>query len=111
MTSNYKKAYTEVLEILSHLSKEEIDKIPKEKIDYYKENMDVDYAYHIDPQKPLDEQYISSEANAILVTLFRDYFANESQKDVLKKMLDLNHEILERVKKEKYNANDIFKNN
>ena len=104
MTSNYKKAYTEVLEILSHLSKEEI-------IDYYKENMDVDYAYHIDPQKPLDEQYISSEANAILVTLFRDYFANESQKDVLKKMLDLNQEILERVKKEKYNANDIFKNN
>ena len=110
MTSNYKKAYTEVLEILSHLSKEERDRIPKEKIDYYRENMDVDYAYHIDPQKILDEQYISSEANAILVTLFRDYFANEFQKDVLKKMLDLNQEILERVKKEKDNAHDIFKN-
>jgi len=110
MTINYKRAYTEVLEILSHLSKKELDKIPKEKIDYYKGNMDMEYAYHINTQKPLNEQYISNEANAILVTLFRDYFANESQKDTLKKMLALNQEILEQMKKEKYNEDNIFKN-
>lgn len=75
MTNNYKRAYTEVVEILSHLSREEYDKIPKEKIDYYKENMDTEYVYHIDSQKTLNEQNISTEANAILVTLFRDYFA------------------------------------
>lgn len=109
MTNNYKRAYTEVVEILSHLSREEYDKIPKEKIDYYKENMDTEYVYHIDPQKTLNEQNISTEANAILVTLFRDYFATEVQKETLKKLLNKNQEVLEQEKKEKYSIDNIFK--
>ena len=40
MTNNYAKAYTEVLEILSHFSDEEYSKIPIEKIEFYKNNMD-----------------------------------------------------------------------
>ena len=40
MTNIYAKAYTEVLEILNHFSKEEYSKIPQEKIDFYKNNMD-----------------------------------------------------------------------
>lgn len=109
MTNNYKRAYTEVVEILSHLSREEYDKIPKEKIDYYKENMDTEYVYHIDSQKTLNEQNISTEANAILVTLFRDYFATEVQKETLKKLLNKNQEVLEQEKKEKYSIDNIFK--
>ena len=39
MTNSYAKAYTEVLEILSHFSAEEYSKIPQEKINFYKNNM------------------------------------------------------------------------
>ena len=83
MLNNYAKAYTEVLEILSHFSEEEFSKIPKEKIKYFEENMDKNYNYKINPELELSKQCISREANAILVSLFRDYFATESQKEKL----------------------------
>lgn len=56
MTTKYAKAYTEVIEILNHLSKEEYDKIPKEKIDFYKKYMDKEYKYKINPQIELAKQ-------------------------------------------------------
>ena len=39
MTNAYTRAYTEVLEILSHFSKEEYAKIPTKKIEFYRSNM------------------------------------------------------------------------
>ena len=38
--SKYRKAYTEVLEVINKLSPEEYNKIPKEKIEYYTKNAD-----------------------------------------------------------------------
>ncbi len=46
--------------------------------------MDKKYNYKINPEVNLAEQEISKEANAILITLFRDYFASEKQKIALK---------------------------
>ena len=45
MINAYAKAYTEVLEILSYFSEEEYSKIPKEKLDFYRRNMDKEYIY------------------------------------------------------------------
>ncbi len=109
MTNTYAKAYTEVLEILSHFSKEEYDKIPEEKIIFYRNNMDKDYIYNINPEVDLSKQKVSKEANAILVSLFRDYFATEKQKQTLKKLLNQNQEKIEKARKEKYNVDNIFK--
>lgn len=36
MTNTYARAYTEVIEILNHVSKKEYCKIPVEKIEFYK---------------------------------------------------------------------------
>ena len=108
MISNYAKAYTEVLEILSYFSNEEYSKIPEEKIKYFKENMDKDYIYTINPEIDLSVQHISSEANAILISLFRDYFASENQKGMLSKLLNKNQEKVDKAKREKYNTDDIF---
>ena len=56
MISAYKKAYTEVIEIIKYFPKEEYDKIPLEKINYYKENMDKNYNFQIDPNIELEKQ-------------------------------------------------------
>ena len=105
----YAKAYTEVLEILKYFPKEEYCKIPKNKIDFYKNNMDKEYIFKINPEIDLVKQNISPEANAIIVNLFRDYFATEEQKVKIKEILDLNQKKEEQEKREKYNPNDIFK--
>ncbi len=109
MTNTYSKAYTEVLTILSYFSKEEYNKIPKEKINFYKANMDTEYIYTINPKIDLSKQKISKEANAILISLFRDYFATEKQKETLKKLLIQNQQKLDKVKKRRYDPNNIFK--
>lgn len=109
MTNTYTRAYTEVLEILSHFSREEYDKIPAEKIEFYKENMDKEYDYRINLKVDLSKQNISREANAILISLFRDYFATEKQKSTLDNLLNQNQLKSEKEKIEKYSSNNIFK--
>ena len=110
INNTYAKAYTEVLEIIKYFPKEEYLKIPLEKIEFYKNNMDKDYNFTINPEIDLDKQDISMETNAIMVNLFRDYFANEQQKLKIEQILDLNQEKEEQEKREKYNKNNIFKN-
>ena len=109
MTNSYSKAYTEVLEIISHFSEDELNKIPQSEIDFYNENKDNNYQFTIDPTIDLAEQNISREANAILVSLFRDYFATEKQKQILDNLLQQNEQKAEEEKRKKYNPDDIFK--
>ena len=104
--SEYAKAYTEVLEIIRHFPKEEFFKIPAEEIEFFQNNMDKDYVFTIDPEIDLSEQNISPEANAIIVNLFRDYFATEEQKVKIKEILDLNQK---KEEQEKVDSEAIFK--
>lgn len=108
ISDRYRKAYTEVLEILSNFPSSEYFKIPAEKIEFYKKNRDKNYSYKINTNADLSKQNISIEANAILVSLFRDYFATEKEKQALEKILKENQRQLEEEKRNKYNPDDIF---
>ena len=108
MNNSYAKAYTEVLEIINHFSEDEYKKIPKEKIDFYEKHKDREYDFKINSNIDLAEQNISRKANAILVSLFRDYFATAKQKEILMNLLQQNQEKLEKEKYLKYNPDNIF---
>lgn len=109
MKSNYPKAYTEILEIMKYLPKEEFARIPQEKIGFYKENCDKDYKFVFDISKSFEEQNILKETNALIVLLFRNYFATEEQKKKLDKLLIQNEEEHQKELREKYNSDNIFK--
>ena len=70
--------------------------------------MDKDYNFQINPNIELEKQNISKEANAILVTLFNDYFATDRQKEILNNLLKQNQQKLEKQKQEKYNPSNLF---
>jgi hypothetical protein len=110
MTNKYARAYTEVIEILGYLPEEEYSKIPIEKVEFYKNNMDKEYVYKINPNENLINQNISREANSILISLFRDYFASEKQKITLENLLKQNQQKEEKEKIERYNPDILFKN-
>lgn len=80
----YAKAYTEVLEILKYLPQNEYNKIDTERIKFFEANKDTSYKFRINPDIPLEKQNISIEANSIIIVLFRDYFATETQKKKIK---------------------------
>lgn len=109
--NSYAKAYTEVLEIIKYFPEEEYNKIPKEKIEFYKENMDKNYEFKINPELDLSKQNISIKANAIIVTLFQNYFATEEQNKKINEILKMNEIKSEQEKREKYNPEDMFKDN
>lgn len=109
MMSNYPKAYKEVLEIIKYLPKEEYERIPKEKIEFFEQNCDKEYNFIFDISKTLEEQEFLRETKAIIVTLFRDYFATDTQKEKIERILIANEQKYQEELREKYNPEDIFK--
>ena len=65
MEDNYKKAYKEVVEILKFVSKENVDKIPKEMLDMFEEEQDKEYNFKVDTTKSFEEQLLLEETKAI----------------------------------------------
>ena len=103
----YARAYTEVLEIINSLPEEEIQKIPSERIDFYQKNKDTEYDYKIDKTQDISKQEISNEANAIMVSIFMDYFLNDEERERVSKVLLQNQAKRESLKSN--NEENIFK--
>ena len=106
----YANAYSEVLEVLNHMSKDEYDKIPKEMIDMFQANRNNKYQFRYDLKKEFEEQDISKRAKLILAILFRDYWATPYQKEKIIAKQNYERQKLEQQKIEKYNPDNIFKN-
>lgn len=109
MNKKIAQAYTEVLEIIKYFPEDEFLKIPREKREFYKNNMDKEYKFEIDPMIDLEKQNISSEAKAIIVDLYQKHFATEEENKEINKILLINFEEEEQLKREKYSVDNIFK--
>ena len=109
MEKKYAKAYTEVLELLKHIPKEEYNRIPETEIQFYENNCDKNYKFIYDETIELKEQKISKEANAVIIAMYMNYFANEKQKEIIDEVLKQNSINQEKEKKQKYNTENIFK--
>ena len=77
----------------------------------FEANANSNHIFSYNPEKTLDEQNVLKITKGIIAILFRDYWATSEQKNKI-----LNYEKYEtikeeNIKKEKYNSNDIFKNN
>lgn len=105
----YANAYSEVLEILKFISKEDYEKIPANKIELFKLNSNKEYEFTYDPEKTLDEQNVSKRAKAIIGILFRDYWATEIQREKIIRKQKNDRLILEEQKKSLYDIGNIFK--
>ena len=82
MKTNYSNACTEVLTLFDFfLDKDDYDKIPLKQIEYMKKVANTNYTYIVDENKELEEQAISIEARAIIISLYKKYFANPSERN------------------------------
>ena len=110
LDEKYSIAYSEVLEILKHISKEDYEKIPKSKIELYKANANKDYVFNYNPTKTLNEQNVSKIAKGIIAILFRDYWATPEQREKIIRKQNNDRIQIEMEKAKKYNP-DVFKAN
>jgi len=107
----YANAYSEVLEILKYISKEQYNKIPNELIKVYEENYNKNYYFKYNPEKALEEQKVLKITRIIIAILFRDYWATDEQKEKIIANQNINRNKLENIKRENYNVKDVFNKN
>ena len=110
----YANAYTEVLDILKYISKEDYEKIPKSKIKVFEENSNKNYSFKYDVDKTLEEQNVSEIAKMIIAILCRDYWTtNEQRYVIIKKQREAREEqerqIRERIEQNRQIKEDSLK--
>lgn len=105
----YANAYSEVLEIIKFIPKEDYNKIPRKKIELFEIKANKDYEFFYNPEKTLDEQNVSKRAKAIIAILFRNYWATEIQKEKIIAKQKYDREQIEQQKSEKYNTDNLLK--
>ena len=90
------------------MPKESVNKIPSKMLEMFNEEQSKDYNFKIDTEKPFEEQELLEETKAILANMFRDYWATEYQREIILQKEKFDREELEKIKREKYNPDDIF---
>jgi hypothetical protein len=108
--AEYANAYTEVLEILKYIPKEDFNKIPDKKIKMFSQYANYDYKFEYDPDITLKEQTVSDIAQTIIAILFRDYWATDEQREKIIKKEKYDMQLIEEAKRTKYNVN-VFQDN
>ena len=106
----YANAYSEVIEILKNISKEDYEKVPSEKIDLFEKNANKNYNFQYDTNLTLDEQNVSKRAKAIIAILFRDYWARPEQREKILAKQNYDRIQIEKDKQKQYDLDNIFKN-
>lgn len=111
ISERYAKAYKEVIEVLKHTKREDVNKIPRYKVFLWKTNMKKDYDFKLQKNKPLEEQGLSTEAQAIIANLYKNYWATDAEREEIEVK---EKQAKELVEEEKFGLEDlqkIFKSN
>ena len=90
MDLKYANACKEVLVLFDYfLDEEDLSKIPEKQIEYLKKNANQQYNYGVDESKELEEQNITKEAKAIIISLYKKYFTTNEQKKNIDEILTI----------------------
>lgn len=102
-----KEAYSEVYAILNLMSWNSINKIPEEIWENIQNKREKDKVIEINN---IEEYQASEQANKLLAVLYKNYFATDEEKEIIK----AKEKILEQKEQEelhkKYNPDNLFKN-
>ena len=84
VTTEYKIAYNEVLEILKYVAKEDVDKIPKNMLDMFKSNASSENNFNYNPTKTFKNRNITQYSQQGQQTAIVEY----KEKNFLQKLFD-----------------------
>lgn len=109
--ADYAKSYKELYVLLHYVPQRYLEKLPVKIIKFFEKNMDKDYDYQVDPNLSYNDNKKSHLTSIILGNLFRDYWANPSQREYILKKEKQDREEHQRRLREIYNPEGIFQNN
>ena len=109
METDYKQAFTEVLEILKHCNQNILKKIPNQFLDFLKQNIDENYKVNINFNDENWENSTKEETQQILALIYRDYIVSPEKRNQLIQEEKAEEIKIEEELRQKYNVDNIFK--
>lgn len=109
LSLEYSEAITEVLDILDHTKKEDIDKIPSKFMDFLKANASKNYKPELDHTKKIKDMQLKRKTKVILAIIYKKFWCNYEQQEKFNKILKENDLKREKEIREKYNPDNLFK--
>lgn len=109
ISDEYKEAIAEVLDILEHTREEDVNKIPKEFMNYLKENASQTYKSELDHTKKIEDMELNRKTKAILAIIYRDFWCDDQMKEEFEKVINNNELEYQKELRKKYNPDDLFK--
>ena len=76
----YRNSLKEVYDVLENTDVELVNKIPNKFLNFIKENMNVNYITHINPNVEISKQPLLKETEAILSLIYRSYWLTDGEK-------------------------------
>ena len=107
MKKDYAEAYSEVLEVLKYIDRNEYSKIPKSTIQLLESNCNENSNFTYNIALPFDKQNISNDAKLILAIIYRNCWISQEEKQ---EILDKQKEYLSYIESKKKSADEIFEN-
>ena len=99
----YRQAYSEVLDILNHMKKEDIEKISPEFIEHLKLNASKNYVSRLDHTLRIKDMNLKPKTKAVLAIIYRKFWCDEEELKKFDEKL-MNNELVYKEKlKEKIN--------
>lgn len=76
----YRNSLKEVYDVLENTDVELVNKIPNKFLNFIKENMNVNYITHINPNVEISKQPLLKETEAIFSLIYRSYWLTDGEK-------------------------------
>lgn len=107
----FSESVVEILDILNHMEKIYIDKIPKKFMNFLEENKSKSYKSNLDHSKKIKEMHLKEKTKDLLATIYVNYWATQDQKNRYINILSENECKYQKELRQKYNPDNIFKKN
>jgi hypothetical protein len=108
MTVAYKEALVELLEILKHTDQEDVNKIPKKLLVFFRKNASTTYKFKIDENVEIRNLKLKKETKGLLTMIYRNYWCSIEERPKYDKLLQNNQKKFDDALREKYNPDKIF---
>ena len=108
---DFREGISETIEILKNMEKVYVDKISNSFMNFLENNKFENYKSNIDYSKNLNEIKLKEKTKNILAVIYMNYWCTNEEKLEYQKLLIKNERKYQEKLREKYNPDNIFKNN
>lgn len=111
INTNFSESISETLEVLKHMDKSYINKIPEKFKIFLEKNKDANYVPKLDFSKDLNELSLNELTKDILAVIYINYWCEVEQKKNYISLIKENEIKYQKELRKKYNSDNMFKNN